>query len=112
MAITLDSVKILKTYLNGVLGRADHHAKNVEGVSLALIGAILWKADGEIEVRSYAGTPGNIIWFYIKDKKYAMSYNHSDETIELKAEKHTGPVLAWFDNSTTNQEIVNFFKSL
>lgn len=34
MGISINSIDSLQTYLNGVLGRADHHAKNIEGVAL------------------------------------------------------------------------------
>lgn len=63
MAISIDSLQILQKYLLGVLERADHHAGNVEGVSLTLAGAIIWKSTQEIEVREYKGETANMIWF-------------------------------------------------
>ena len=112
MAISIDSIQTLQRYLNGVLDRADHHAGNVEGVSLALLGAIVWKSDREIEVREYNGSPANMIWFWIDGNRYAMSYNHSTEQIELKERTHKGGVLYSFDNSTTYQEIITIFNDL
>jgi len=112
MAISIDSIEILQSYLNGVLERAEHHAGNVEGVSLALLGAIIWKADREIEVRQYDGRPANILWFWIGNNKYAMTYNHSNEQIELRERTQNGGVINTFDNSTTYQEIINIFNEL
>lgn len=40
MAININSINTLQEYLRGVLGRANHHAGNVEGVSLILLGAL------------------------------------------------------------------------
>ena len=93
MAISIDSIDTLQRYLNGVLDRADYHAGKVEGVSLALLGAIVWKSDKEIEVREYNGSPANMIWFWVDGNRYAMSYNHSTEQIELKERTHKGGVL-------------------
>ncbi|CAA0227573.1 hypothetical protein ACE1MK_10865 [Tenacibaculum maritimum] len=112
MAISIDSIETLQRYLNGVLDRADHHAGNVEGVSLALLGAIVWKSDKEIEVREYNGSPANMIWFWVDGNRYAMSYNHSTEQIELKERTHKGGVLHSFDNTTSYQEIIEIFNNL
>ena len=112
MAISIDSIETLQRYLNGVLERADHHAGNVDGVSLAILGAIVWKSDGEIQVREYNGSPANMIWFWVNRNKYAMSYNHSTEQIELKERTHKGGVLHSIDNSTSYQEIIEIFNEL
>ncbi len=112
MAISINSIETLQRYLNGVLDRADHHAGNVEGVSLALLGAIVWKSDREIEVREYKGSPANMIWFWVGGNRYAMSYNHSTEQIELKERTHKGGVLHSFDNATSYQEVIEIFNSL
>lgn len=112
MAITINSINILQTYLRGVLGRANHHAGNVEGVSLALLGAIMWRADGQILVKQYAGQPANIIWFFIGTKKYVLTYNHAIQKIELKEKTHKGSILASFDNSSSYQNIITIFENL
>lgn len=112
MAISINSIETLQTYLNGVLGRANHHAGNVEGVSLALLGAVIWRSTGEISVREYNGNPANMIWFFVGQNKYALTYNHSEETIELKDRTHTGKVLASFDNSSSYNDIIDVFTSL
>lgn len=112
MAININSINILQTYLRGVLSRANHHAGNVEGVSLALLGAIIWRADGQILVKQYAGQPANIIWFFIGTKKYVLTYNHAIQKIELKEKTHKGNILASFDNSSSYPNIITIFENL
>lgn len=112
MAISINSIEILQTYLNGVLSRAEHHAGNVEGVALTLAGAVIWKSTGEIEVREYAGSPANMIWFWVNDNRYALTYNHSNEQIELKNRTYNGEVIANFDNGTEYSEIIRVFNDL
>lgn len=112
MAITLNSIDTLKSYLNGVMGRADHHAGNVEGVALALLGAVMWKSTGEIEVKQYDGRPANMLWFFVGSNRYAMRYDHSNEQIELRDRTRDGDVLARFDNNTSYQEIITVFERL
>ena len=112
MAISINSIETLQAYLNGVLGRADHHAKNVEGVALALLGAVIWRSTGEIEVREYNGNPANMIWFYVNQNRYVLSYNHSQETIELKDRTNNGSVIASFDNSSSYENLIDIFKEL
>ena len=112
MAISIDNLTVLQTYLNGVLGRADHHAQNVEGVALTLIGAILWRSNGDIEVREYNGNPANMIWFNINNKRYVLNFNHSTWVIDLKERNNNGNLIASFDNNSTYQNIIDIFKNL
>ncbi len=112
MAISIDSIETLQTYLNGVMERADDHAGQVEGVALALLGAVVWRSTGEIEVREYAGNPANIIWFFVGNQRYALVYNHKNLKIELRERTQSGTALAEFDNSTTYQEVIDVFRDL
>lgn len=112
MAISINSIESLQNYLNGVLNRANHHAGNVEGVSLALLGAVVWRANGEIAVREYNGRPANMIWFHVNNNKYLLTYNHENDEIELKERTNTGIVIATFDNTSTYREIITVFGSL
>ena len=112
MAISIDLIKTLQIYLTGVMGRADHHAGQVEGVALALLGAVVWRSTGEISVREYAGNPANIIWFFVNDARYALVYNHTSLKIELRERTQSGDTISEFDNSTTYQEIINVFRQL
>lgn len=113
MAISINNLNILQQYLQGVLDRADHHAQMVEGISLTLIGAILWKSEiSDIEVREYKGRPANMIWFKVGDNKYVLNYNHSTNQIDLKERTNKGELKANFDNSTTYQQVIDVFKKL
>lgn len=112
MALTIDSIGILQEYINGVIGRAEHHANNVTGVALTLLGAVMWRSTSEIEVREYNGRPANILWFWVGDRKYALVYNHSTLQIELRESKHNGTTIAVFDNSSTYQQILQEFTRL
>lgn len=111
MAIVIDSVDSLQTYLNGVLHRSDHHAGNVRGASLALIGAILSKATGEIRVREYNGRPANMIWFSVGPNNYMMKYNHDSEMIELH-DRNSGTLINEFDDNTSYADIIGAFNRL
>ena len=111
MAIVIDSLDTLQTYLNGVLQRSDHHAGNVRGASLTLIGAILSKATGEIKVRQYDGRPANMIWFSVEENNYMMKYNHGTELIELH-DRNTGTLRNEFDDSTSYADIIAVFNEL
>ena len=55
MAVKMQSADLLKEYFNGVLSRADHHAQGVQEISLALMGAVIWRSEGDIEVKSVKG---------------------------------------------------------
>jgi citrate lyase beta subunit len=111
MAIIIDSLDNLQNYLTGVLGRSDHHAGNVRGVSLTLIGAILSTATGEIKVREYNGRPANMIWFSVGANNYMMKYNHSTEMIELH-DRVNGVLRNEFDDSTPYNLIIDTFSQL
>ncbi len=77
MALQVNDLKTMELYLEGVLGRADHHAKTVGAIALAIVGAVLWKKDPEpVRVRTYAGKTANILWVRINGKRYALAYNH------------------------------------
>lgn len=110
--ITIVNTSLLFEYINGVMGRADHHGENVNEVVLGLAGAVVWKATEDIEVREYDGHTANILWFKVGEKKYAFTFNHADETIELHERVHNGTVIAVFDNATTNADIKRIFLNL
>ena len=83
--------------------RADDHAGQIEGVALALLGAVVWLSTGQISVREYAGNPANIIWFFVGKERYALVYNHQNFKIELRKRAQSGNTIAAFNNSTTYQ---------
>jgi hypothetical protein len=64
MALTINTVDEFQSYLNGVMTRATEHGPNVSAVVPALAGAVvLFKDSGtQLEVKTYAGAPANILW--------------------------------------------------
>ncbi len=112
MAIKIDSIDLLQEYLTGVLDRAGHHAGAVNGVALTLLGAVIWKTGGDIEVKEYDGETKNMIWFRVNGKTYLMRYEHSLGQIELHDRNINGKVLYRFDNSTPYTVIIDAFNSL
>lgn len=112
MALTIEGINQLRDYLNGVLGRAGHHAGNVSTISLTLAGAVVWKADGSVKVMERDGETKNVLWFNVRDRRYVLTYNHEPQCIDLKADSTQGGVLTSFDNSTQAIDVYNFFGSL
>lgn len=113
MAVKMTSAELLKDYFNGVLSRADHHAQGVQEICLALMGGVIWKSEGDVEVKSVRdGGMGNILWFNCGGERYAMYYNHETISIELRARNMHGDTLHVFNNSTPISEVFNVFKNL
>ena len=102
MPLQVNDVDTLKTYIEGVMHRAGHHAGNVDGVALALAGAIVWKKDADpIEVMEVAGSTKNVMWVRFASQRYAFSYNHDAKAIEVRRNSTQGPVVSSFSNTST-----------
>lgn len=117
MAVAIETTEILKDYFDGVLARADHHAKEVEEVALPLMGAVIWRSCGEIQVREVKEGYGNVLWFTTNSNgsgynRYALSYNHSTRKIEMRDRSQKGDVLYEFDNSVSSGRILEIFRYL
>lgn len=105
----LESLNHLQLFLKGVIDRADHHAKEVEGVALAVAGGLLAYSDKleDIKLRT------NILWTSINKQTLVFAYNHSKRTIEIRNRSQRGDVLASFQDATTTlEDVLQFFKSL
>lgn len=113
MPLVITDVDALKGYIEGVMGRAEHHAGNVSGIALTLAGAIIWRKDSDpIEVMAHGGETKNVLWVRISGQRYALSYNHRDQTIEIRRGTTQGAVLNSFSDATPVQDVVAFFRSL
>lgn len=112
MALTINSVKILNEYVNGVLSRADHHAENVNEIVLALVGAVIWRATEDVKVRTRLGSIANMMWITIGENQYVLNYNHEKQNIELKRGSAKGVVITTFDDNTTLKEVRQIFSNL
>jgi len=110
----LTEIETLNAYLNGVMGRADHHAHKVREIALALVGAIIWKKDnGEsISVMTQNNETKNVLWVTINKKRYAFSYNHEIGKIEMKEGTVRGKIIYSFDNDTELSLIRDKFNNL
>ena len=106
------SVDVLQQYIQGVMARAEHHANNVDEVALAIAGAVVWRKEGTIEVMSREEDMKNVLWVRISGNRFALSYNHDQGSIEVRARNTQGQVLASFTNANTASEVKEFFAGL
>jgi hypothetical protein len=104
-------VEVLKEYISGVMNRAEHHAKGVDEICLAIAGAIVWKAD-KIEVLEREGSMANALWLHSNGRRYVLSYDHDSGEIQIKDKGTQGKVLAKLSNATTISEVKSFFDKL
>jgi len=114
MAVEITDIDRLQQYLTGVIGRAQHHAPNVREVILLLAGAVvLFKdADASIEGRGEGDSLKNVLWVHIGGARYAFSYNHRDQSIEIRRGSLRGHVIASFNNQTPPEQIFRTFERL
>ena len=114
MPLTIEGVEQVQLYLSGVMGRSEHHAQTVGGIALTLLGAILWKKDRDtsLEVRRNDGAMGNVAWFTIGGRRYALTYNHRTESIDLHQRSQSGKVIQSFTNTTRVGEVMSLFSTL
>jgi hypothetical protein len=113
MPITANDADVLHQYAEGVMNRAEHHAGQVKGVALGLLGGIIWRGEsGSIEIKQYAGGLGNVLWVTIGGKRYAFAYNHETGKIEVRDRTQSGPGVHSFDNSTPAAEVEAVFRAL
>lgn len=107
-------VDTLQKYISGLMDRAFHHGKNVREIVLAMVGGIIWRKDGDIEVRTLKGNMVIALKFQIGGQTYMGGYQRDTKKIEIR-KMGTGQVVKRryeFDNSSTPGQILDFFKSL
>lgn len=112
MPLPVTDIDLLQKYLTKVLERADHHARGVDQIALALVGAVVWRKTGTLEVMPTKDGTGNVLWFYVGDARYCLSYNHEEGSIDLRAKSTQGNRLAALDNSTSLGALRAMFESL
>ncbi|MFZ0929123.1 MAG: hypothetical protein WAN11_11015 [Syntrophobacteraceae bacterium] len=106
-------IDVLRDYLRGVVDRADHHAQNVNEIALAIAGGVIWRKDDEpLEVMVGEGEMKNVIWFKVNGQRYALSYNHETQEIELRQGSTQGNLRASFSNSMSNDQVRRIFAEL
>jgi hypothetical protein len=113
MAITAKDVEQLHEYAEGVMGRAGHHAGNVRGAALTILGGIIWRADPDsIRIRQYAGSPANMLWIKVAGRDYAFRYDHTSERIEIRDGSQKGSVLHTLDDTMSVADIQGIIQAL
>lgn len=101
-----DDIATLQEYAQGVMARSEHHANAVGSIALALMGAVIWRADpGSIRIRKSAKGLANMLWADVGAKTYVFGYNHGQGTIEMKDRTQTGAILHSFSNRTPVTDI-------
>ena len=112
MALKVSNISDFQQYFEGVMGRANHHADNVNEIILALVGGVVWKSNGRFQVKQYAGMPANMLWMEVGDQIYCFKFNHETDCIEVHLNTHNGEVIKEFNNSTPLSEVKSFFERL
>ena len=113
MAREVTDVDTLQKYFCGVMEKAECHAENVKAIALAILGAVVWRKEGDIEVREYSGKMTNMLWFRVRDQEYALKYNYEEGKIGFFVRPPTQKTpIKLFDNSTPAMEVYKFFRSL
>ena len=109
--VTIDE---LQEYLQGVSSRATHHAGNVNQVVLALAGAIVLFKDNDtdIEIRTYDGSPANMLWVNVAGQRLAFAYRHETRSIEIRDRTARGGVLLSITNTTALEDVADLFEKL
>jgi hypothetical protein len=114
MPISIHDVEHVQLYFAGVMGRSAHHAETVGAVALTLLGAVLWRKDKDapLEVRRNEGAMGNVAWFEVGGNRYALTYNHGKEAIDLHERTQSGKVIESFTNKTPSARVLEVFGGL
>jgi hypothetical protein len=115
MSIPVNDLKTLRLYLRGVLGKAKHHAQNVEEIVLAIAGGVISRQGSvPLEVRAApSGGMGLTLTFTsTRCHRYCLSYNHAKRCIDLKDKSFKGPVLHSFSNKTPIARVASVFAQL
>lgn len=112
MAREITNVDLLQQYIHGVMERAGHHAQEVSDIILAIIGAVVWQKDEDIQVFQQNGEMKNVLWVNIRGNRYALSYNHEVGAIEVRRGSISGETLRAFSNETPISEVKDFFSNL
>lgn len=113
MSLTINSVDQLQQYLMGVSGRATHHAPNVTEVIFALAGAVVLFKDSntQLEARTYRGTPANVLYLTINGIRYVFTYNHQQQSVDIRRNSVRGRVVGSFSNLTSLRQILQIFQA-
>jgi hypothetical protein len=111
MAIEISDLAVLHQYINGVMGRADHHAQAVNEIALVIAGAVAWRCNS-MHAFEREGEMKNVLRFFVNNQKYTLSYDHDKKQIVLKQGSIQGNEIARFDNNTPISIVKRTFELL
>lgn len=113
MKTDVNEINTLRTYLDGVASRANHHAHNVQDVAPAIAGHIIANKDNDpIKIHTVSGDLKNALWVKIRGKDYFFRYDHDTETIQIKDGNNRGTLRHSIDNNTTHAQLTQIFSTL
>jgi len=114
MPIRADDIETLHDFAVGMMARAGQQAQQVRAIALAILGAIIWRAEpGSLEIRFRQGNLYNLLcWDSVSGKKYLCAYNQDRGEIELHAAGIQGSPLHTLTNTTPIEEVERIFSTL
>jgi len=93
-----------ENWFDGVMTRADHHAKEVINIVPRLYFLLETHAsDLQVKYRDNEAM-GNVLWFKINGEPHCLAYNHNTKKIDFRNRNQKGTTIASFDNESQNIE--------
>ena len=112
MALKIEDIHLMKRYFEGVMGRASHHAENVNEIILALVGGMIWRG-ADIDVRTYGDKTANMLWMKTDSgNTYCFIFNHNNWKIEVYEKTMNGKLLRQFTNEVSLTDVRESFEGL
>jgi|SRR5215469_1359219 len=105
----VDTMQELHNYGRRVMANSTHHAKSVNEVVVPIMGAIIIYSDpATVEVAT------NVIWFNSRKTgtRYACSYNHKTQKVEVRRGSIQGVAVTALDNTASLFNVKEVFKNL
>lgn len=114
MPRNIDNMDTLQKYTKGILEKTEHHAQNVSEIIFPLIGLIVAFKDNDedLKVMTQDEEMKNVLWARIRGNRYAFSYNHESQSIEMREGSTQGRTINSFKNGNPLGSIIDFFRKL
>jgi hypothetical protein len=101
---------VLREIARTVIGKAKHHAPGLEHVVLALMGAVAaYRDPGSVRAGIREGHHITSCWFELSGVSYLLSCDKDEGRIRHGGKQ--GPVDFTFDETTTGQDVLNWFEA-
>jgi hypothetical protein len=109
--LNVTDMQILHRYAVGVMTRAKHHAPQVVEILPEVLGHVLL-CGKNFSLHGSGRT--NCMWFdsVATGRRYAFSYSHTVDAIELRDNNLQGPTLHQINSSMSRQLIAQIFAAL